>query len=147
MPLLFARRGPQASARRAATGSPSDEDTASAAGEIDISETYSQHPDLSIPFLHYTWNDNGGPKPGLNTAWDCLAQRGEYTTYTLEWRATRLAILVNGERCLVNRSGNRAFRKPYIIAFTQLLGVDGNAYDGRAPLPATMSVDYVKVWE
>ena len=25
-----------------------------AAGEIDIAETYSQHPDLAIPFLHYT---------------------------------------------------------------------------------------------
>src|SRR5690606_24260202 len=26
-----------------------------AAGEIDIAETYSQHPDLVVPFLHYTW--------------------------------------------------------------------------------------------
>ena len=32
-------------------------------GEIDIAETYSTYPDLGIPFLHYTANDNGGPIP------------------------------------------------------------------------------------
>ena len=30
----------------------------------------------SIPFLHYTANDNGGPIPGVNTAWNCMAHRG-----------------------------------------------------------------------
>ena len=46
------------------------------AGEIDIAETYSVHPDLAIPFLHYTLDDNGGPVPGLNTAWDCQRLAG-----------------------------------------------------------------------
>jgi hypothetical protein len=117
-----------------------------AAGEIDIAETYSQYPDLSVPFLHYTWNDNGGPKPGVNTAWNCAAKRGEYNTYTLEWTATRLEILVNGKTCLVNTSGDPAFQKPYIVALTQLMGTGPNMYDGKAPMPATMTVDYVKVW-
>lgn len=43
-------------------------------------------------------------------------------------------------------SGDIAFKKRYIIALTQAMGVQGNAYDGRAPLPATMSVGYVRVW-
>ena len=59
--------------------------------------------------------------PGLNTAWDCVAQRGEYNTYTLEWTATRLEIKVNGTTCLVNTSGDPAFQKPYIVALTQLM--------------------------
>ncbi|HET9419920.1 MAG TPA: glycoside hydrolase family 16 protein [Nocardioides sp.] len=118
-----------------------------AAGEIDIAETYSSHPELAIPFLHYTWNDNGGPRPGLNTAWDCTARRGVFNTFALEWNANRLEILVNGTSCLVNTSGDAAFRKRYIVALTQALGATGNEYDGRAPLPATMTVDYVKVWE
>jgi len=118
-----------------------------ASGEIDIAETYSEHPTLAIPFLHYTWNDNLGPKPGVNTAWDCTATRGEFNTYTLEWTASRLEILVNGRTCLVNTSGDPAFRKPYIVSLTQMLGTASNAYDGRAPLPATMTVDYVRVWE
>ena len=117
------------------------------AGEIDIAETYSLHPDLAIPFLHYTYNDNGGPVPGLNTAWDCRAARGVYNTYTLEWSASRLEVLVNGRTCLVNTSGDPAFQRAYIVALTQALGVDGNAHDGTAPVPATMSVDYVRVWQ
>lgn len=118
-----------------------------ASGEIDIAETYSQYPDIAVPYLHYTATDNGGPVPGLNTAWDCVAHRGEFNTYTLEWSPDRLEILVNGNSCLVNTSGDPAFRKPYIISLTQAIGTGTNAYDGRAPLPATMTVDYVKVWQ
>jgi hypothetical protein len=42
------------------------------AGEIDISETYSSYPNLSIPFLHYS-ADVYGAVPGLNTAQNCTA--------------------------------------------------------------------------
>ncbi|WP_183407930.1 glycoside hydrolase family 16 protein [Nocardioides marmoriginsengisoli] len=115
------------------------------AGEIDISETYSSHPSLSIPFLHYA-ADARGSVPGTNTAWDCTAARGEWNTYTLEWGPSRIEIKVNGRTCLVNTSGDAAFQKPYLVVLTQLLGVAGNAYDGRAPLPATMNVDYLRVW-
>jgi len=117
-----------------------------AAGEIDISETYSAYPNLSVPFLHYS-ADAYGATPGLNTAWDCTAYRGVWNTYTLEWTASKLQIFVNGKSCLVNTSGDPAFQKPYIMALTQALGAAGNEYDGRAPLPATMNVDYVKVWK
>ncbi|MDQ6525938.1 glycoside hydrolase family 16 protein [Nocardioides sp. LHD-245] len=118
-----------------------------AAGEIDVAETYSQHPDLAIPFLHYTRNDNGGPVPGRNTAWNCRALRGGYNTYTLEWTPTRLEILVNGTSCLVNTSGDQAFQKPYIVALTMLLGASGNKASDATPMPATMSIDYVRAWQ
>ncbi len=115
-------------------------------GEIDISETYSSYPNLSIPFLHYS-ADILGAVPGTNTAWNCAASRGVWNTYTLEWTATQLQILVNGNVCLTNTSGDPAFMKPYIMALTQGMGVSGNAFDGQAPIPATLSVDYVKVWK
>jgi hypothetical protein len=115
-------------------------------GEIDIAETYSQHPDLAIPFLHYSWNDNGGPQPGLNTAWDCPARRGVFNTYTLEWSATRIEIFVNGRSCLVNTSGDTAFQRKYILALTQALGVKRNRYQVNTPMPATMTIDCVRAW-
>jgi beta-glucanase (GH16 family) len=121
-------------------------DTWPAAGEIDVVETYSSYPDLAIPFLHYTATDNGGPVPGTNTARDCPAARGVWNTYTLEWAPDRLQIWVNGRSCLLNTSGDAAFQKPYILALTAALGVDANAYRGGPTLPATMSVDYVRVW-
>jgi beta-glucanase (GH16 family) len=116
------------------------------AGEIDVAETYSQYPNLAVPFLHYTANDNGGPVQGLNTSQTCAAQRGVWNTYAVEWTATRIEIFVNGTSCLVNTSADPAFKKPYIVALTQMLGVDGNAKRWNTPLPATMSVDYVHVW-
>jgi len=117
-----------------------------ASGEIDVAETYSVRPDLVIPFLHYTANDNGGPVPGTNTAWDCAAPRGDWHTYTLEWSPTRLQIWVDGRSCLVNTSDDPAFDKRYVVNLTAALGITNNTYGGAFPLPATMDVDYVRVW-
>jgi beta-glucanase (GH16 family) len=115
-------------------------------GEIDIAETYSVFPDVGIPFLHYGENDNGGPIPGTNTAWSCAAARGVFNTYTLEWTASRLEVFVNGHSCLVNTSGDSAFRKHYILNLTQALGTDANAVTAATKFPAVMNIDYVKVW-
>jgi beta-glucanase (GH16 family) len=116
-------------------------------GEIDIAETYSVHPDLGIPFLHYGDHDNGGPIAGTNTSWSCAAPRGVYNTYTLEWTASRLEVFVNGHSCLVNTSGDSAFRKHYILDLTQALGTDADAVTEATTVPAVMNVDYVKVWK
>jgi beta-glucanase (GH16 family) len=117
-----------------------------AAGEIDIAETYSARPDVAIPFLHYTANDNGGYKPGLNTALNCRAPRGVFNTFVLTWTPTRLTIDINGRRCLTNTSGDPAFKKPYIVILTTKLGQGVNALTPSTPIPATMSIDYVRVW-
>lgn len=61
--------------------------------------------------------------------------------------ATRLAISVNGQLCLVNTSGDKAFNKKYIMAFTAGLGMGANAPTADSQVPATMSVDYVRVWQ
>lgn len=115
-------------------------------GEIDVAETYSVYPNLAIPYLHSS-ADSGGAVPGFNTAWNCAAQRGEWNTYTLEWTATRIEFLVNGRSCLVNTAADPAFAKAYIPILTQALGQYNDSYDGRAPLPATMNVDYLRVWQ
>lgn len=129
---------------------PDDRDATSliwpAAGEIDVAELYSQYPKLNIPYLHYTAWDNWGPVPGLNTSWTCSAPRGVYNTYTLDWTATEVRIGVNGKTCLVNKRGDIAFQRRYILAFSQMLGTAANALTANTPLPSTMNVDYVRVW-
>jgi beta-glucanase (GH16 family) len=117
-----------------------------AAGEIDVAELYSQYYHLNVPYLHYTAWDNWGPQPGLNTSWSCLADRGVYNTYVLEWAPDKITISVNGTTCLTNTSGDPAFRKRYIMAFTEALGTGDNALTASTPMPATMNVDYVRVW-
>lgn len=116
-------------------------------GEIDVAETYSQYPNLAVPYLHYTYNDNGGPIPGVNTAWNCAAQRGVWNTYTLVWTPTSLTISINGTTCLVNTSADPAFTERYIVALTAGLGRGTNALTSSTPIPATTDVDYVRVWK
>ncbi|MDQ6522648.1 glycoside hydrolase family 16 protein [Nocardioides sp. LHD-245] len=126
----------------------SSDTTWPASGEIDIVENYAAYPHLAIPFLHYTWNDNGGPVPGLNTAWNCLAPRGQWHTYALEWTAERLTISVDGRTCLTNTAGAASFRKRFIMSFSQLLSGSGvNTFLGGVVPSTTLEVDYVKVWK
>ncbi len=116
-----------------------------AAGEIDVAELYSRWNSMVIPYLHYTWTDNGGPRPGINTA-KCPASRGVYNTYTLTWTSTTLTILINGKTCLINTSRDKAFQKRYIVAFSQSLGVGNNRMSSNTTIPATTLVDYLRVW-
>ena len=83
-------------------------------------------------------------RPACNTAY--CSQRGVYNTYVLTWTPTTLTIDVNGKTCLVNTSGDSAFQKPFIAIFTAALGAGGNVLDPKTPIPATMSVDYLRVW-
>ncbi|MGN6252649.1 MAG: glycoside hydrolase family 16 protein [Marmoricola sp.] len=115
-----------------------------AAGEIDVMEHYSQYAGLDVPFLHY--GTDMGSQPGVNTAYTCSIVPGAFNTYTLTWSPTRLEIDVNGRPCLVNTSGDVAFQKPYILALTQALGTGTNALTAATPLPATVQIDYVRVW-
>lgn len=118
-------------------------------GEIDVSETYSVHPDLSIPRLHYATEETWGAittGEHANTAFDCMAARGEFNTYRLTWSASRIEIRVNGKLCLTNTSGDAAFRERYIVSLTQAIGFGENALVDDTSLPATMEIDRVRVW-
>ncbi|QIX26137.1 glycoside hydrolase family 16 protein [Nocardioides sp. JQ2195] len=118
-------------------------------GEIDISETYSVHPDWSIPYLHYPTEREYGPITAgehTNTAYGCTASRGEFNTYRLDWTASRIEIRVNGRLCLTNTSGDPAFRERYIVSLTQAMGRENDPFTADTPRPACMEVDYVRVW-
>ncbi len=118
-------------------------------GEIDVAETYSSFSDLVVPYLHSALDTLGAVLTGsdANTTWSCTAPRGEFNTYTLEWSPERIEIFVNGRSCLVNTSGDEAFKKRYIMALTQALGSQtGNTLVDGTPIPATMTVDYVRAW-
>jgi beta-glucanase (GH16 family)/3D (Asp-Asp-Asp) domain-containing protein len=117
-------------------------------GEIDIVEMRSNDPLRAVPFLHSADDLLGSITSGsnANTAWDCTAERGVWNTYTMEWAPNRIEIFVNGESCLVNTSGNEAFKKRYIMVLSQGLGTLRNSLTSSTTLPATLSVDYVRVW-
>ena len=117
-----------------------------ATGEIDVAETYSHAPHDAVPYLHYTANDNSGPVYGLNTKY-CAAERGVWNTYDLVWTPTTITISINGQTCLVNTSGDPAFKRRYILALSGTLGFGSDALSAGTPIPATTDVDYVRVWQ
>ncbi len=114
-------------------------------GELDIAETYSQYPNLAIPFFHSP-TDLLGAINGVNTQQTCQASRGVWNTYTLEWTSSKVTALINGVPCLSVNNNQSVWKKPKIIALTQLLGAGANAVTPNTPLPASMEVDYVRVW-
>ncbi len=120
-------------------------------GEIDIAEFYSAFPDRLIPFIHY----NGEQLDPNRTNNDCLvADPTAFHTYTVEWTPAAITILYDGKTCLVNTwnpfwplQRPQPFDQPFIVSLTQALGIGENGFNpATTPLPATMQVDYVRVW-
>ena len=121
-----------------------------ASGEIDIAEFYSKYPDRFIPYLHYN-RDAGDPV--TNT--QCKLNPREYNNYVLEWTPAGVLIGWNNRLCMAHRfdpadplEGSAPFDKPFALVLTQTLGIGQNPFDAEStPLPQTMSIDFVRIWE
>lgn len=122
-----------------------------ASGEIDFAEFYSQYSNLVVPFIHYNYTSAAENV----TAYNCVIDITQFNTYSVEWNATYLTIYYNGKICFYDNWQPQApltkpqpFSQPFFIILTQALGVKSNAYQlGVTPLPATTSIDYVRVWQ
>jgi hypothetical protein len=114
-------------------------------GEIDVAESFSAYSSTAGSYLHYTSDTSSLLLP--SNAMNCTAGRGVWNTFTLVWGPSRIETFVNGKSCLVNTSGDPAFQKRYIINLTQAIGgASWNLLGDTTPVPATMQVDYVRVW-
>ena len=119
-------------------------------GEIDIAEFYSSVPDRAIPYVHYA---SDGTDPNM-TSWSCFIDRTKFHTYRLDWTRSLITISIDGQVCLQDSWSPAApltkpapFDQPFFLALTQALGVGQNAYAAATtPLPATMQIDWVRVW-
>lgn len=112
-------------------------------GEMDVAQLFSSDPLNSYPFLHY---GNDSWITGT-TIQQCAAQRGVWNTYDLDWTATSITVSINGTTCMVNTSADPAFQKRYIMALSEAIDGGSNAPSSSFPYPATMDVDYVRVWQ
>lgn len=121
-------------------------------GEIDIAEIYSQYADRAIPYIHY---NAGAFDPNVTNTSCFISNAAAFHSYAVEWTTSTLKIVYDGTTCLVDTWNPAAplispppFDQPFIIALTQALGIGNNAFDpATTPLPATTSVDYVRVWK
>jgi len=120
-------------------------------GEIDVAEAYSLYPDRTIPYIHYTQADTNDKSV---TNWYCKLDPSQFHTYVAEWTSTSIKITNDGTTCVDHTIAPAAplaapapFDQPFNVLMTQVLGVNTNAFDpASTPLPATMEVDWVRVW-
>ncbi len=121
-------------------------------GEIDIAEMFSTYPDRAVPYIHY---NAAVPDPNVTNT-DCMiTDLSAFHTYAVEWEPGTIKVIYDGNTCLIDEynpasplTGAAPFDQPFILALTQGLGMGGNAFDPAAtPLPATTTVDYVRIWK
>jgi beta-glucanase (GH16 family) len=105
------------------------------------------------------WNTNTNiytalPAPYNQPGMNCRIAVGEFNTYTVMWQPGQIVLQVNGNNCIVdnytatNVAPPAPFDQPFFLALTQGLGIGNNAFvAGVTPLPATTTVDYVRVWK
>jgi beta-glucanase (GH16 family) len=126
-------------------------------GEVDFSEFYSQYSSLAIPYIHYNYDSstvNKATATNVVTNY-CPIQLSQYNNYAVTWSPGSFTITINGNTCLVDNyipngglTSPEPFDQPFFVSLTQALGVGTNAYNpSTTPLPATTSIDYVRVWQ
>lgn len=120
-------------------------------GEIDVAEWWSVAPDRMFPSLHYAG------RTVYDTGWNCVIPKvSAYHTYTLEWNAQEMVFWYDGQECF-RRSWTpdsplvapQPFDHPFNMILNMGVGPDSghNPVSASTPLPATLTVDYVKAWK
>ena len=121
-------------------------------GEIDIAEYRTGHAGYVVPYIHYT---STTPDPNRTNNWCAVTRPQDFHTYVLEWTTQTLTISFDGKVCLVDNwqpaspmIKPQPFDRPFFMNLTNSLGINANAFDPAiTPLPSTMQVDYVRVWQ
>ena len=122
-------------------------------GEIDIMEEVGYHPDYVSSSLHANSHVHSN-NTQVTHEMLCDGAEGEFHTYGILWTATNITTYVDGEVQLSydNRQLGRddwPYDAPFYIILNLAWGGDWGGAEGvdDGALPATMQVDYVRVYQ
>jgi beta-glucanase (GH16 family) len=127
-------------------------------GEIDYAEWYSKYPNNDVPAVHYPGSDQDPNEQADNCVISGQSPAGQFHTYALLWTPTTMTTYYDGTACMTDTyapyvtnpdTAPEPFNQPFFLNFTAALGEDeGDSYrPGQTPLPATMQIDWVRVWQ
>jgi beta-glucanase (GH16 family) len=127
-------------------------------GEIDYAEFYSKYPNNDVPAIVYPGSDNDPNAQADNCVIAGQTPNGQFHTYALLWTPTTMTTYYDGTPCMTDTyapyvtqpdTAPAPFNQPFFLNFTAALGANnGNQYrPGETPLPATMQIDWVRVWQ
>jgi beta-glucanase (GH16 family) len=106
--------------------------------EIDIAEAYSRWPNYVMPTVH---NFLGGTTEHC----DVRDYGAAFHRYVVEWTPTNATFYYDGVKCM--SAGRTGTSIPFLVALTQGLGNKADAPNASTPSPATMRIDWVRVWQ
>ena len=122
-------------------------------GEIDIMEEVGYHPDFVSSSLHANAHVHSNGTQVTHEMY-CKGAEGEFHTYAILWTAQNITTYVDGKVQLSydNRGLGRddwPYDDPFYIIFNLAWGGDWGGAQGvdESALPATMEVDYVRVFQ
>lgn len=122
-------------------------------GEIDIMEEVGYNPNVVVSTIHCNKYNNGGTATESASRTVATAQT-DFHTYAVEWTADYMTFYADGEKLLTyNNDGSGKDAWPFDAAFYPILNLAwGGAWGGQqgldeSCLPATMEVDYVRVFQ
>ncbi|MCH3970668.1 MAG: family 16 glycosylhydrolase [Prevotella sp.] len=122
-------------------------------GEIDVMEEVGYDPNVVVSTIHCKKYNNGGTTVESARQTVPTAQ-SDFHTYGLEWTADKLTFYVDNKELLTYKndgSGRDAwpFDNPFYVILNLAWGGDWGGQQGVDPscLPATMEVDYVRVFQ
>ena len=122
-------------------------------GEIDIMEHVGFNENVVHSTIHCTKYNNTGTAIESARRMVAGATTG-FHIYAMEWTADRMTFLVDGETLLTYRNDGTGrdawpFDKAFYIIFNLAWGGDWGGQQGvdETALPATMAVDYVRVYQ
>jgi beta-glucanase (GH16 family) len=128
-------------------------------GEIDYGEFYSEFPTTDIPVVHFPGSQNDPNATNDYCAIAGMATAGQFNTYALLWTPTTITAYFNGMPCITDTyapyvlspdAAPGPFNQPFFMAFTSALGYGSDSPVGQdmsQELPATMSIDWMRVWQ
>ena len=122
-------------------------------GEIDIMEEVGYHPDYVSSSLHANAHVHSNGTQ-VTHEMKCDGAEGEFHTYAILWTAKNITTYVDGKVQLSydNRGLGRddwPYDDPFYVIFNLAWGGDWGGAQGvdESALPATMEVDYVRVFQ
>ena len=122
-------------------------------GEIDIMEEVGYHPDYVSSSLHANAHVHSN-NTQVTHEMKCAGAEGEFHTYAILWTANNITTYVDGKVQLSydNRGLGRddwPYDEPFYVILNLAWGGDWGGAQGvdEGALPATMEVDYVRVFQ
>ena len=122
-------------------------------GEIDIMEEVGYHPDYVSSSLHANAHVHSNGTQ-ITHEMKCAGAEGEFHTYAILWTSKNITTYVDGKVQLSydNRGLGRddwPYDDPFYVIFNLAWGGDWGGAQGvdESALPATMEVDYVRVFQ